>query len=76
MRRNRFDNRQTVELPAAERCIPTGMRERRQSERSPFNNLKKWLLEVVEGEGTDTDKVDSVRMILRSIEKDTLNTGE
>jgi hypothetical protein len=68
MAKNRWD-RDTVELPPSERVIPLGMEERRKEERSAFTNLRQWLLEIVDGHGSDSEKLNAVKMILVNVDK-------
>lgn len=68
MRRNKWD-RDTVELPPAQRVIPLGIEERRKEERSAFTNLRQWLLEIIDGEGSDSAKLNAVKMVLKNVNK-------
>ena len=68
-----LDKRKTVELPASQKPIPLGIQERRQEERSAFTNLKNWLLEIVDGDKAPSEKIEIVKMILKSVSKDQLS---
>ena len=67
------DKRKTVELPIAQKPIPLGIQERRKEERSAFTNLRQWLLEIVEGDGSNEEKLSAVKMVLKNVEKENVS---
>lgn len=64
------NSRKTVELPPAQRVIPTGMPERRQTERSAFVNYKRFVDHILSMEMSDERKVNALKLLNSKIEKE------